>query len=319
MKTILTFLLSFCFLSVCTAQNKNESGLKIRFASQDEAKTLLTSTDSYTERWSKFDIAARLQDPDGTKEGLMELLGNSALEWSDAEKTRMDSIISTVMESCAKQQFVLPPVDEIVLIKSTMREEGGAGAYTRQNWIVFAENVFTAPDRLLQKLFAHELFHVLTRNSPEFKKKMYATIGFTIMDEGIVLPESFRDRQISNPDIHSYDSYATFTINGEPKKCAMVLYTNRGYRGGNFFSYLNVGFVPLDDHLKPVEEEGYLVVYGQAEVSDFLDKVGRNTSYVIHPEEVLAENFAFAVLDNKDLTDPELVEKIQQILKEGKY
>ena len=47
---------------------------------------------------------------------------------------------------------------------------------------------------------------------------------------------------------------------------------------------------------------------------NFFEQVGRNTNYIINPEEILAENFAF-LLTRKPVTGtPELIEKMRQAL-----
>lgn len=50
------------------------------------------------------------------------------------------------------------------------------------------------------------------------------------------------------------------------------------------------------------------------EVSGFYEQVGRNTGYVIHPEEIIAENFALLVTGKRDLPSPEVIAKIRQVL-----
>lgn len=68
-----------------------------------------------------------------------------------------------------------------------MQEEGGADAYTRKNWIAINENVLNnAQETQLKSLVAHELFHILTRYDLNFKKAVYQTIGFTVLDREII-------------------------------------------------------------------------------------------------------------------------------------
>jgi hypothetical protein len=57
-----------------------------------------------------------------------------------------------------------------------------------------------------------------------------------------------------------------------------------------------------------------LVDFGQ--VSGFYEQVGRNTEYIIHPEEILADNFAMLVLADQDVPSPEILKKLQDVLTE---
>ena len=165
------------------------------------------------------------------------------------------------------------------------------------------------PDRLLEhpeyvtKLLAHEAFHVLTRNNPNFRKKMYSIIGFNILPKEIEFPEELKERFISNPDVIRHDSYATFST--------------RPYEGGSFFQYLNIGLVPIDKNTcKAIEKEGKAVVYSINEASDFYDRMGRNTQYIIDPEEVLADNFSLLLTGmTEGLPSPEVIQKMEEACK----
>ena len=50
------------------------------------------------------------------------------------------------------------------------------------------------------------------------------------------------------------------------------------------------------------------------EVTGFFEQVGKNTSYLIHPEEILADNFVFLVTNKRGLPSPKVVENLGEIL-----
>lgn len=236
-------------------------------------------------------------------------------EWNDEEKKVIQAITEDLNDSIRKYQYSLPLPKEIMLVKSTLKDEGGAGGYTRSNWIALTDKLVSHIKEEGQKtLLLHELFHVLTRNSLNFKKEMYQTIGFTVLDEELEYPKDLWDVHITNPDVGRYDSYATFTIDGKPQKCAMLLYANRPYTTGTFFQYLNIGFIPYDENMKPIQIDGKTVAYSLEQISDFDEKVGKNTRYIINPEEILADNFVIAFNNKTDVPTPELTEKIRNIL-----
>jgi hypothetical protein len=49
-------------------------------------------------------------------------------------------------------------------------------------------------------------------------------------------------------------------------------------------------------------------------VSGFYEQVGRNTEYIIHPEEILADNFAMLVMGDQNVPSPEILRKVQGVL-----
>ena len=45
-----------------------------------------------------------------------------------------------------------------------------------------------------------------------------------------------------------------------------------------------------------------------------MEQVGKNTDYIIHPEEILAENFALLVLNETKVASPEILQKMREVL-----
>lgn len=172
-----------------------------------------------------------------------------------------------------------------------------------------------ASDADLKYLVAHELFHLLTRQNSNFKKDIYKVIGFTVIEKEIIFPSDLAEIRISNPDISRYDSYGTFTIGGQKQYCTMVIYTDRPYDGKTLFDYLKVGLVPLNGDFVPIQKAGKTIIYALDEAEDFYTQVGKNTNYLIHPEEIMADNFAFTLIDKKDLANPEIIQNVQKVLK----
>ena len=296
------------------AQNK----VKYRCASIEEARRLLSTEDGYIRNLSPFDIVSRLENPNGTKEDFIQLSAGEVMEWTEKEKRAIDQMTQDINDTISKYNYNIPFPEEIILIKSPLKAEGGANGYTRNNCIVLIDGLFQDHyDGDHMRLLLHETFHILTRNNLEFKKQMYATIGFSTTKEELEYPKDLWQWRISNPDVSRYDSYATFTIDNRPQKCAMILYANRPYTNGRFFQYMNVGFVPLDDHLKPIRKGENTVVYSMDKVSDFYNKVGYNTRYIIHPEEIMADNFVIAFLNKQKVPTLALKEKVQYILKQS--
>ena len=197
-----------------------------------------------------------------------------------------------------------------------MKEEMNVAAYTRRNWIALGEKYINeSTPESLEYLLAHEMFHLLTRSNKDFKKSVYSVIGFNIIDRELFFPIDIVERKISNPDIEQYDSYAEFTIDGTKQKCSMIIYSDKAYTTGGLGDYLNVGLIPLDENLIPLRTDGKTIIYGIDKAEDFYDKVGRNTKYTINPEEILADNFAYLLIQKKDLPNPEIIKNIAAILK----
>lgn len=317
LKHSLSFIFCLAFTTIAAwAQSNKFSNSIFRFATRAEGQMLITELDDYTRNWNQFDIDVRLQKPQGRKSQLLQFAMEQTLNWSDAEKERISKAMKSLDAEIKKQSYNLDFPKEIIFVKTTQKEEGNTEAYTRVNWIAIGEHALKeASDTDLKYLVAHELFHLLTRQNSNFKKDIYKVIGFTVIEKEIIFPSDLAEIRISNPDISRYDSYGTFTIGGQKQYCTMVIYTDRPYDGKTLFDYLKVGLVPLNGDFVPVQKAGKTIIYALDEAKDFYTQVGKNTNYLIHPEEIMADNFAFTLTGKKDLANPEIIQNVQKVLK----
>ena len=292
--------------------------IKIKFASVEEAKQLLSTEDAFTDAWSAFDIDSRIGKAGSSKSDLLTFVTEQALEWTTEEKTKLSAALARIHKSMADQNLTLKLDEAVTLVKTTAKEEGGALGYTRANYIVLAESFCNLSEEQIDKTLVHELFHVISRTNPELRKKLYALIGFHLMPS-IDYPEALKPFRITNPDATQTDTYIKVKVGseGEEVTCMMILYAKGNYEGGSFFKYLNIGFLKLEgvQSKHPVVADEGPVIYRMDEVENFFDQVGSNTQYIIHPEEIMADNFSFAILGREGFPNQELIESIKSVLK----
>ena len=291
--------------------------VRFRFATEAEGRQLMGADDVYTRGWSEFDIVSRLKNPKGTRAELLAYKQAEVRAWTPEEQQTILRDMYAINQLVRTQGYRLPLPHEVVLVKTTMKDEGDAAGYTQANWIALTDQICTRmKPEARRDLLLHELSHVLTRNSLEYKERLYAALGFTLVRGGLEYPAELLKTRISNPDIGAYDSYGPFTIKGRTENCAMYLYADRPYTGGRFFEYVKVAFVPYDAQLRPKSDaNGKVLVYGMEDVEDFFERVGKNTNYIIHPEEILAENFVLAFLQTPGVPTPQLQQRVYKVLK----
>lgn len=310
--------MSLAFLSVMffSFSTPTLESFQMEFASAEEARKLLLTEDAFTDAWSAFDIDSRMGKASSTKAELFSFIGEQVREWTKEEKKKINESIARIKKSLAAQEISLNLVDPVVLIKTTSKEEGGAMGYTRSSFIVLSESFSNMGEEDIDKILVHELFHVISRSNPELRKKLYALIGFEIMPK-IDYPEVLKPLRITNPDATQTDSYINLQLGEETISCMMILYAKANYTGGSFFNYLNIAFLKLEGESEKTAVIGSdgPVLFRMDEVENFYEQVGKNTKYIIHPEEIMADNFAFAVLGTEGLENPELVERIREVLR----
>lgn len=296
-------------------------GITVAYASVEEGKQLLTDGDDFVQRMSPFDRAARLKtDKDISEQEYLEFVGRNVLAWNEAEKEKLTAAFQGIQAEL--EALSLPFPNKVYIVKTTGREEGGA-PYTRTNAIVFPQAELSAPKAKIQKAICHELFHILSRANPDLRDKLYAVIGFQKCEE-LVFPPALKSRKITNPDAARNDHCIRLQAGGRSRFAIPILFSIAekydANRGGEFFDYLQFQLLLVDleeksANLKPVYDAQNPQFVDPQQVSGFFEQIGENTRYILHPEEILADNFAHLVLRERNLRSPEVVEKMEAILK----
>ena len=304
-------------ISFCHSYSTHKLTDMVVFASLEKSQLLLSQQDVYTDRWSAMDIDIRMQKANSTKQELMDYIPTQVRTWNENEKELLYRILSDLDQVIESQAYHLNFPDTIFFIKTTMDEElRGASAYTRANAVIFNGEKIIGTDAQLPHLVVHELFHILSRHDPELRRNMYQIIGFEMMDE-VDLTGTLASAKLSNPDAPFNDSYINLVHQGEEMECMMLLYAKKEYNGGDLFDYLNVGLVKLTgmDEKKIDLSDGEPVIFQINQVPNFFEQVGKNTNYIINPEEIMADNFAFTLNGKDDLPNPEIIDEIRSYLR----
>jgi hypothetical protein len=317
----LAALACICILPLSASADIPLGSAKVHFASQSEGRKILTEKDEFIQRLSPFDRSARIKTDKAVSESeFLEFVGRNVVDWTEEEIQTVRAAVEAIDPMLRDLRLSLPPI--VQLIKTTGAEEGNA-AYTRGVAIVLPKDNLGKSQGDLQKLICHELFHVLSRQSPELREKLYGIIGFTKCNEIDLSPELKR-RKLTNPDAPRNDHFIRLQIDGRESLAVPILLSSvETYdvkRGGEFFAYLQFQFllVKKEDgsgNLKAVSEGLSPKLVGMERVSGFMEQVGKNTNYIIHPEEILADNFALLVLGESKVASPEILQKMREVFR----
>ncbi len=293
---------------------------QVVFASAAEAKSILAANDSYMAGMSPFDRQARMQtDRTVSAAEFVAFYSSAAMEWEGSEKARIGAAWKKIQPAVTALGLPLP--DKVYIIKTSGREEADA-AYTRANAVILPPAMLDTTDAELQKLLAHELFHVATRANPGLARQLYDTIGFHYCGE-VQLPSNVAARRISNPDTPQNNSCIQVKVGGKSVQAMPILVsTSETYdmaRGGTFFDYLALAFLlvetPAGSSTPQILHDAHgLRVAGLNDLSGFFEQVGENTKYIIHPEEILADNFALLVTGARNVPSPKVLAQMKAVL-----
>ncbi len=291
---------------------------KIVFADSLLAVEVVTADDDYTRLVSAYERSAGMKTAKPvSSEDYRTHLAKNVKKWDKKEVKIFSSFIKKAAADLQEYSLNLP--EEIILIKTTSQEFGGVNtAYTRQNAIMFTDKILSS--KKLYNTFLHEIFHVFSRHNPEIRNKLYAIIGFRQSNE-IQLPKEWYERRITNPDAPALNTIIDLKIGNEIKTLTPLIYASNtlydtAKAGGIFQSMLfRLMLVEEKNGLwQVVFSEGNPVLYKPSELEDYWNKIGKNTNYIIHPEEIMASNFELLITEKKDLANPEIIEKFKQVL-----
>lgn len=306
--------------SICSAGDV-QFGTKtaIHFASVSEGQKILTAKDEFVRHLSPFDRSARMKtDKPVSEDEYLVFVGKNLTEWAPEETRKVETALKEIQSRLDKLSLPFPATIQIV--KTTGAEEGNA-AYTRGTAIILPKGELGKDQNELARLICHELFHVLSRHDPELREELYRMIGFIRCDD-LEFPRELAARKITNPDGPRNDHFIRLEIEGQKCSAIPVLFSKTETydvaRGGEFFEYLDFQFLVVDVELsvrpKVVYDGSTPKLVGPRAVSGFLEQVGRNTQYLIHPDEILADNFALLILGGQNVQSPEVLQKLKTVL-----
>jgi hypothetical protein len=291
---------------------------RLRVGTLEEGRAVLTKRDDFVERLSGFDRQARLKrDRPVSEEEFLRFVATNVMEFKREESSRVEASLERLKAKIDPLRLAWP--ETILLIKTTGKEEGEA-AYTRGNAVVIPAGKLRAERaQSMDDLICHELFHVLSRHNATLKERLYEAIGFGKCEE-LKFPAGLQ--RITNPDAPKNDHWIGVKLEGKEFAAIPILYaeSNDAKKGGEFFNYLQFklllgrlsgrGAVRYDDAKPKLVEV--------SEVDGFFEGIGKNTEYIIHPEEILADNFVLLVNGKTDVKSPEVLRKMRGVLEAGK-
>ena len=100
----------------------------------------------------------------------------------------------------------------------------------------------------------------------------------------------------TNPDAPISAHAITVRHRGVERLAAPIALARRAYAGGTLFDYAQPSLVAVTPAGDVVHVDGAPLLISYADADGFYDQVGRNTGYIVHPEEILAENFRMLVM-----------------------
>lgn len=311
---LVAFALAACASSAPSTPNApaaQAAAVQFAAATAEQGAEILSANDEYLSVLSPADLSIRLRGAAGTGADLGRLYAGETRAWSADESERLRQMVARHRGRLNQLARWLP--DIVYFIKGTRAIEGGI-PHTRGPAIFFGPELPDSQDGL-DSLFLHELFHVLSRESAARHDEIYGIIGFLRCETD--LPQTLTDRGITNPDAPRVEHAARISTS-DPGLLATPLLVADPPRYNpaqpNLGQYFHVELQPLrrgaDGRCRPAEAAG--LSEDQIREAIFAG-AGRNTNYMFHPEELMADNFSQMMM-GQSVADPWVHERLAALL-----
>ncbi len=326
---------------ILTPQLQLSEDQKILFLDSTNAAAAIVSDTSefFFEKINKLDMSIQLnrklnplQDRANLLEEYKNDLREDVLNFTPEEIDFIKKIFQEVFSECVVFSKNIFP-DEIKLIKIRGSHYGEGTFYTRENCIIIPKSDLLNPDdQSFKKVMLHELFHIYSRFNPQKKLKLYELVGFKNMVEThqLEIPKDLKDKMLLNPDGINY-AYS-IKLHGENDttfEALPIIFSNEADFDENnpeFFSYLQFELfkvIPsLDKKAKVISKSDGKSTIDFKNHPEFFKQISDNTNYIIHPDEILAENFVIAIqsqgdtskLENLSDSGKKLIKKLVKVI-----
>lgn len=282
-------------LAAGSCTESNSLSRRVDFAGVRRAGHLLGHTDAWARQLSDFDLGVRQKTAAPTSlHAFLDFAATAGVSWTPQEEAAWEALTDKLSSAMQGLDLHLPNID---LVKTSGIEEFDA-AYTRVRAIMFPQSIASAyatNPRGVFFLLAHELFHILSREDDRLRDQLYALLGFRAVKR-FEYPPELEDRRLSNPDAFEYLHSLTVQSGSQSVDVLPVIQSRlplaEVIQLPSVFAALDIVLLAVDKTGQVRRDSnGNLIRYDFGN-TNWVPLMLRNSSYIIHPEELLADNFA---------------------------
>lgn len=293
------------------------------------------TTNHFFEQITPLDMSIQLRSdyPAGTPHEIIrkdyrQLLQNDVTGFTAREKALLEEVLRAAFQLCLKYT---PGVfsQNLQLVKTNGKAYGPGVFFTRENAIVLpaAELIPEKRNNLLRVLL-HEIFHIYSRRNPEKRDRLYELIGYEklLVDPGgFRMDSTLRAALLLNPDGMDIRYAIRLPLPaGDTVQAVPVFFAGEPRYNPlrqTFFDHTTFFLFAIEqDNPGQYTVQSLPGPRSTLETADWLpayyDRITDNTDYIIHPEEILADNFALLLLLKTNIATPQpLSEKGKDLLR----
>jgi hypothetical protein len=290
------------------------------FATVAEGRAIVSARDDYVRQTTPLERQALLRTREPvSEERLLAAMADQVLEWNATDQQRLQPLLARLETFLAR---IKPLEPRRILLVKTSPDFLNGHPHTRANAIILpiGGEALRSSQSMTFYILAHELFHVLSRNNPAFRERLYASFGFRRCSS-VSIPQPVADLRLTNPD--APESLHTIS----------VVYGGRWVDVLPYVSFFSPQIDPREGFLNQIAPAWLLTQRDgdtctvtfpgglePEKLEGLFQQIGRNTDYLFGPEEILADNFAHLVFSMAgadlpriplEVRSPEVIEQLR--------
>jgi hypothetical protein len=303
---------------VCAAACAQPSPSRFAFATAAEARQVLGAHDDYVAATAPLERSVKTRRAAAVDEaGYRRYMEGTAQEWSEAQRRHLAPALARLERFAAPIKAGLPKRVLLVLASSALLD---GAPHTRGEAIILPAGMIDWPPETVDYILSHELFHVLSRADAGTREKLYAAIGFRPCAR-VDIPPGVASLRLTNPDVPVSRHAIAVRYRGMPVDAlpyvrlrSAQVDPRQGMISGIEVAWL---LVERDGGACRARTGADEMGVPPERLEGLLEQVGRNTAYLFHAEEILADNFALLFLAGRGApkaASPEVLERVRRIL-----
>lgn len=323
--------MKYVLLLIGILSNTLSQGQVLIFADKIFAAAYLSqdSMDGYFDQINELDMKLQLRDTNQYKGDRRILLEeyrkdfqNEVTEFDDAYRRQLSQLFKEIFHEIKSVNDQILP-DTIILVALNGRHFGPTGVYTRGQAIAIPMHVLKTTDsEEFRDIMYHEMFHILSRIHEPLGAELYGLIGFEELNAPIVFDSSDQSMILLNPDGLRDNYTISLELADTVLQVIPVIYSKVDHykpEWETFFQYLDFQLIPISnhgDHYRAVSIDEAKQLNQMELMSAYFDRITQNTQYIIHPDEILADNFMYLFQSEEIVKDRDntLLSAIKQSL-----
>jgi hypothetical protein len=304
-----------------TENNKLLSGFNFNYLDSINAAIHISKDDKemFFDKINKIDMAIQMKRHIDNNMSAKDMIYDYKLylkkdvrSFTTEEKILLSSILQDIKTKLDKFHFDLI-IGDVNLIMTKGNHYGDGVYYTRENCIIIPQDQVNGANRSqLTETMVHELSHIYTRYNAKNREKLYGLIGFQNIEKNRIKInfDPLKEMMLLNPDGVDLDYVInTYVENKNVLILPMIFTTVKDFNDEkpDFFNYLNVNVCELDNTEVGWQFKSDISTKTSNTVQiAFYQNIKENTQYIIHPDEIIADNMMLlfkSKIDNSTLND----------------